>query len=212
MLVCSRTRGQSTVEFGAIAIVFALMMFAIVDFGILLNGWINVAADARAVARDAAVGAYQSSLDTEAQQMHVPGVSVDSPTFDEYCCGDTGGHAALVMSVTFYKDCISAISACTVLKGSQLDSRYGTPPNNGTCSSTCLHPARPRPAGVGDCPGPAGGPACAGDLVVVTLTAASAQVITPLVRPFFCGASTAPHCYVTGIASTVAMRFEGTQL
>jgi hypothetical protein len=53
--------------------------------------------------------------------------------------------------------------------------------------------------------------------VVVTLTAAGAQVITPLVRPFFANAGKCPdsvtqaHCYVT-LSSTVSMRFEGDTL
>jgi hypothetical protein len=53
--------------------------------------------------------------------------------------------------------------------------------------------------------------------VVLTLTAAGAQVITPLVRPFFsqpnvCPDTSSPsRCYVA-LSSTVTMRFEGDVL
>jgi hypothetical protein len=51
--------------------------------------------------------------------------------------------------------------------------------------------------------------------VVLTLTAAGAQVITPLVRPFFnsavCPDPLTQHCYVA-LSSAVTMRFEGDTL
>ena len=36
-----RGRGQAMVEFGLVALLFVGILFAIVDFGMLLNGWIN---------------------------------------------------------------------------------------------------------------------------------------------------------------------------
>jgi hypothetical protein len=66
----------------------------------------------------------------------------------------------------------------------------------------CAHPAAPSPSGPGDS-------------VVVTLKAAGAQVLTPLVRPFFTNSTTCPstsaHCYVP-LSSSVTMRFEGDTL
>jgi Flp pilus assembly protein TadG len=51
-----RANGQSLVEFGIVALLFVLIMFAIVDFGLLLNGWLGVSAGARQGARQAAIG------------------------------------------------------------------------------------------------------------------------------------------------------------
>src|SRR5690348_2394349 len=56
----ARTRraspGQAIVEFGIVALLLVLIIFAVVDFGLLLNGWLGVSAAARQGARQAAVG------------------------------------------------------------------------------------------------------------------------------------------------------------
>ena len=52
----ARERGQSVVEFGIVAILFTLLMFAIVDFGLLLNSWVALSSGTRQVARAATVG------------------------------------------------------------------------------------------------------------------------------------------------------------
>ena len=44
------------VEFGIVAILFTLLMFAIVDFGLLLNSWVALSSGTRQVARAATVG------------------------------------------------------------------------------------------------------------------------------------------------------------
>jgi Flp pilus assembly protein TadG len=217
----SRQRGQAVVEFGLIALLFTLLMFAVVDFGLLLNGWLTVASDTQQLARDAAVGAYtgctpwpscRSQLNAKANSFPIPGVTADSPTFTGYCCTPT---SALVLTVIYYNQCTPGAGVCPPVNPTQLDNRYstGSPPQLGTCSAPCPHPARPSPPGTTTCP--PGPNSCPGDTVVVILRAAGAQIITPLVRPFFrdptwCPDTGAQHCYVS-LSNTVSMRFDGGQ-
>src|SRR5207302_9142113 len=85
-----RQRSQAVVEFGIVAITFTLIMFAIADFGLLLNDWLSVSSGARLLARDAAVGVYTCTtvatcpagtgptLANEAGSLTIPGVTADS--------------------------------------------------------------------------------------------------------------------------------------
>jgi len=220
----ARRRGQSIVEFGIIAILFTLIMFAIADFGLLLNDWLTVSSGARQLARDASVGMYSCQQDhclggvtpdlwNEASQLTIAGVSQDS--FAHYCCG-VG--SAIELNVTYYDQCTPGVGSCSPVNTSdptQLDKRYSSNGVQGGCTPNpivaCPHPAGPSLTGT--CKGP--GVPCPGDTVVVTLKAAGAQVITPLVRPFFTNSTTCPtnsaHCYVP-LSSTVSLRFEGTTL
>ena len=52
-----RGPGQAIVEFALVAILFFTVLFAIFDFGMLLNDWISVTTGAAAGARQAAIGA-----------------------------------------------------------------------------------------------------------------------------------------------------------
>src|SRR6266571_1516560 len=52
----TRTSGQSVVEFGLVALMFALLLMGTVDFAILLNGWLGVSSSSRDIARQLAVG------------------------------------------------------------------------------------------------------------------------------------------------------------
>lgn len=208
----ARQPSQAIVEFGIIALLFTLLMFAVVDFGLLLNDWLSLSAGTRGIARDASVGLVQSNLNQKATAMSLPGISADSPRFSSYCCTPT---SAVVLTVTFYPQCVPGpgpcnpclpgTPGCTALNppggppNPTLDSNFGQP------AGGCTNPAPPAP------------PTCAhpglGDTVVVTIVGAGAQVITPLVRPFFNGPdclSTAAHCYVP-LSNTVVMRFEGNQ-
>src|SRR3977135_151810 len=97
----SRQGGQAIVEFGLIALLFTLLMFAVVDFGLLLNDWLTVASDSQQLARDAAVGAYWNDLDAKARSFPIPGVTADA-IFSSYCCTPT---SALVLTVTYYNQC-----------------------------------------------------------------------------------------------------------
>lgn len=201
----SRQRGQSVIEFGIIAILFTLIMFAIADFGLLLNDWLSVSSGVRLLARDAAVGVVQADLVQEANTLKIPGVSADKFP-GGYCCGP---NAALVLNVTYFDQCMPGVGlSCNPVSPGSLDKRYTSNGVPGTCTAPCAHPAPPK---AGACPPSL---TCPGDTVVLTLTAAGAQVITPLVRPFFqsavCTTSTA-QCYVA-LGSTLTMRFEGDTL
>jgi hypothetical protein len=219
----SRRRGQSIVEFGIIAILFTLIMFAIADFGLLLNDWLSVSSGARQLARDASVGMYSCQqghclggvtpdLWNEASRLTIAGVAQDS--FSSYCCG---AGSAVQLDITYYNQCTPGVGSCVRVDPATLDSRYSSGGTQGGCQATatqpCAHPAGP--SGPGSCTNQPNPPRCPGDTVVVTLTAAGAQVITPLVRPFFTNSTTCPatgaHCYVP-LSSTVSLRFEGTTL
>src|SRR6266571_2291849 len=60
----TRTSGQSVVEFGLVALLFALLLMGTVDFAILLNGWLGVSSSARDLARQAAIGICPSTATT----------------------------------------------------------------------------------------------------------------------------------------------------
>jgi hypothetical protein len=207
----SRQRGQGIVEFGVVAILFTLLMFAIVDFGLLLNGWLTVSSDTEKLARDAAVGATNTQLLATASSFGIPGVTAETPHFSDYCCGPND---ALIVSVTYYDQCMPGPGvACPEVRPDQLDNRYVSGSTQGTCPPTnapgCRHPARPSARGPVTCPASEGTLPCPGDTVVVRLTAAGARVVTPLVRPFFrCSEGGAAPCYVP-MSSTVTMRFDG---
>jgi hypothetical protein len=196
----TRARGQSIVEFGIIAILFTLIMFAIADFGLLLNDWLSVSSGARLLARDAAVGMTWDNLQGEAGNLNVPGVAADPPFLNK-CCS-AADPDALQLNITYCAWDVGNPTACGTIPAGSLDDQYVSNGMRGTCphnpASPCAHPAAPT----------VGNP---GDSVQVTLTAAGARVLTPLVRPFFgCAASTGP-CYVP-LSSTVTMRFEGDTL
>jgi hypothetical protein len=123
------------------------------------------------------------------------------------------------VNTTFYNQCTPGVGLCGTVKTNELDDRFWSNGVQGGChaspASPCPHPSPPKaPPVATNCPG-APGTTCPGDTVVVTLTAAGAQVVTPLVRVFFANAATcqadSPHCYVP-ISSTVSMRFEGDTL
>src|SRR4051794_23097658 len=105
----ARRRGQSIVEFGIIAILFTLIMFAIADFGLLLNDRLSVSSGTRQLARDAAVGMYSCpqgqcpagttpDLWNEAGALRIPGVAQDS--FASYCCSVSPA-SAVQLTVTY---------------------------------------------------------------------------------------------------------------
>jgi hypothetical protein len=188
------------VEFGMLALMFTLLMFGVVDLGLLLNSWVRLSAATREVARAASVGYVGSALSTMASDLVLPGVNrAAQPPFVGYCCGAGGANDELVLDVQYYNGdptllptpCVPGAAGCApVDRATQVDSRYWgggvicpTPPCAG------LHPLR-------------------GDIIVVSLAAPGMQVITPLVRPFFGCASSAAQCYVR-LGSTAVMRYEG---
>ena len=77
-----RKPAQAMVEFGLIALLFVLLLFGIADFGMLLNGWLNVSSSASAAARQAAVSCSKSAdqvigcvTDTAQTFAKIPGVN-----------------------------------------------------------------------------------------------------------------------------------------
>lgn len=172
------------VEFGIVALLFVLLMFAVVDFGFLLNSWIRLSAATRDVARLASVGGDKNALDSLVKSVAMPGVSSTIyPPFTGPCCqvGDK-----VVLSISYYP-CIpnNPPGTCTgALPTNAVDSTYW----GGTGPVGSLHPA-------------------IGDTIVVTLQAPGMEVLTPLVRPFFGCDGSQLHCNVQLNSSTM-VRFE----
>ena len=87
----SRQRSQSVVEFGLVAILFTLLMFAVVDFGLLLNSWIALSSGTRQLARNATVGYLKDDLSAMVTSLALPGISRQAyAPFVKYCCGEGG--------------------------------------------------------------------------------------------------------------------------
>src|SRR5919202_3756168 len=86
-----REPAQAVVEFGLLALLFTLLLFAIVDFGLLLNGWVTVSSAAREGARRAAVGISTQKVVEETQKFApVPGLSPDEVKVTIAYCPDGG--------------------------------------------------------------------------------------------------------------------------
>jgi len=191
-----RTRAQAMVEFGLIALLFVLMMFGIIDFGMLLNGWINVSTGSAAGARWAALGnrvddTTKLGIYSQAKASAiVPGLSTSNIT----------------MLVT-YTSQTNAYSQTTYCRGNTTP----TVQVNGT-AVTCASEPGLTPSF--NPPDPRSSPAVlptAGDSVQVTVIADKFEVITPLVRPFFgCAPQSTQPCYVP-LTSATTMRFETAQ-
>lgn len=183
----SRQQGQAVVEFGIIALLLVSLTFAVVDFGLLLNTWLSVSASSRELARSASVGKKAPFLDTEAKAMGGPSVSLVG--FSDRCCGPT---SAIYVKVDYFAPCppgpsCAPLDPTLLIDPARLLTDYG-----GTCAGATCHPLPD-------------------DTVRVTVTAQGAQVITPLIRPFFgCADGTRPTCNVA-LASTTVMRFEGIE-
>src|ERR1700730_16687592 len=80
----ARQQSQAIVEFGIIALLFTLLMFAIVDFGMLLNTWLAVSSGSRAIARSASVGKNDTFVLDWASKLNMP--SVSAAGFAKLCC------------------------------------------------------------------------------------------------------------------------------
>src|ERR1051326_4603741 len=133
-MVRTRLRGQSVVEFGIIAILFTLIMFAIADFGLLLNDWLTISSDARLLARDAAVGMNQGFLWNEAtaQAKAIPGVSAD-PIFTSICCDVGTPGAAVQVNTVYWIQCTPGAILCLPVDPTMLDDRYMSRGVQGSC-------------------------------------------------------------------------------
>ena len=183
----SRQPAQAVVEFGIIALLFVSLLFAIVDFGLLLNTWLALSSGTREVARSASVGKPADFLLAETAALNVPALSTAG--FTNRCCDR---RSALTLTVEYFTPCPSNNRDCNpVDAGRLIPANQLLPDYGGTCGSNC----HPRPD----------------DLVRVTLQAQGAQVITPLMRPFFgCTDGSRPNCNVVLTSATI-MRFEGVE-
>jgi hypothetical protein len=198
--VQSRQGSQAIVEFGIIALLFTALMFAVVDFGLLLNTWLSVSSGTREIARSASVGKQQPFLQDEAVHLTVPAVSAAG--FSKYCCDAS---SAIEVKVD-YLTCAPSQS-CSPDQRRTVEAMYiprEYPFRSVDQTGTSQYTA-------GQC---ADVPTChpqPDDLVRITVIAHGAQVITPLLRPFFgCTDGSQPRCNVE-LHSTATMRFEGQE-
>lgn len=201
----SRQRSQAVVEFGIIALLFTLLMFAVVDFGMLLNTWLAVSSGSRDLARSAAVGKKDLFLEAQASKLNVPSVSA-AGFGGKFCCDAS---SAIEVKVEYFKgtqlgpECPPWTAGCNPIPSSSIDPNYpaGDLGTLGT-SLSCPPPGTPPNANCRP---------LSDDLVRVTIFARGAQVITPLVRPFFgCTNGSNPNCYVQ-LSSATTMRYEGSE-
>jgi hypothetical protein len=192
---------QALVEFGLVALLFTLLMFAIVDFGLLMNSWLSVTSGARELARSAAVGKNADSLQVAAGQITLFSISTNG--FAGGLCCDA--NSAVEVKVEYIdKTCSSNPAACAPITASgQIALDY--PLTHLSTRGSCVTPPPTIPPVPSLChPMP-------DDTVRVTVIAHGAQIITPLVRPFFgCSDGAAPNCNVQ-LQNSVIMRYEGKQ-
>ena len=203
-----KQRSQAVVEFGLIALLFTALMFAIVDFGLLLNTWLAVSSGTRDIARSASVGKGQPFLEDQARHLNLPAVSTSG--FARVCCHpDPGGtpsaRPAVEVQVDYLTGCSPTLSVCTVVSSASNVSvdypfRWADQAGSGPAvlGGGCTPAANCHPQ--------------AGDYVRVTVTAHGAQVITPLIRLAFenCRDGSNPQCNVD-LGSSVTMRVEGQE-
>jgi TadE-like protein len=166
---------------------FATMMFAIVEFGLLLNGYISLSTTAREAARWAATGlTVQQVYDNLINGPRPPGVPADTQL--------------VTVEYEFNGD---------VWECHTRDSPH-PPPAIWSCSRTSGNQSPPTPNTLPNTLSPSGNVPI-GARVTVTVVADRYEVITPLIRPFFgCNDGTVPHCY-TPIKSSTTMYFEGAR-
>jgi Flp pilus assembly protein TadG len=218
-----RGRGQAMVEFGFIALLFVLMLFGIVDFGMLLNGWINVSTGSAAGARWAVLGNYVDTttspsvkgIYTQAKASSiVPGLSQSNikviitytssttATTTTYC----RGYTSVVQDGTTNPVVTVTPPAVPTYNYDPLDPKGNKVQMNGAnlvCAGEPSNDNPPDSTTMSSLP-------TAGDSVQVTVIADTFEVITPLVRPFFGCSPSASHCYVP-LTSSTTMRYETSQ-
>lgn len=193
MAIRSRQRSQAIVEFGLIALLFTALMFATVDFGLMLNTWQAVSSGTRNIARNASVGRKDVDLTGEASKLTMPGVDNGYGT----PCPPCSPTSAIWLTVEYFDQCVPGPGCGPVQPGNKI--LIGYPGSDGTCTANPPPPAPPTCHPISN------------DSVRVTLVAQGAQVITPLLRPFFgCKDGVNPKCYVP-LRSVAIMRFEGQE-
>jgi len=198
MVMCSKQRSQAIIEFGLIALLFTALMFATVDFGLLLNTWLAVSSGTREIARNASVGKNAVFLQDEASKLNMPSVSASG--FAQFCCDAS---SAVEVKVEYFM-------------GSQGGPPPPCPPWTAGCNPIPLALINSTyPYGdLGTTGGCGVGPSCrpqSDDVVRVTVTSHGAQIITPLLRPVFgCTNGSNPNCNVP-LTSIAILRYEGAE-
>jgi hypothetical protein len=185
-----RTRAQSIVEFGLVAVIFALMLSAIFDFGILLNGWLGVSSSARDLARQAAVGVCPAGNSPCSSAALVPPRLPTNLSIQGVDPQPTTGQPIVVKVVACPGDGTVCDNTNTGFMNDLWSAYINTVGTAGSCTTGCKRPQ-------------------AGDVLAVSVVA-QIQVITPLVRPAFgCLNGNNPRCDVR-ISSTNSIRYEGS--
>jgi TadE-like protein len=194
-----RQGGQSIVEFGLIALTFTLLLFGVVDLGILLNGWLGVSASSRDLARQLAVGICPP---VGTQGLVTPPAPCASGTGGVPNAPGATGLQIQGVDWTNANPVQVSVKVCSVdlatcgptapYTGNSLLKIYP----NGSCDlinnpTACTSPTHPTP----------------NDAISVTVVA-QIEVVTPLVRPFFGCSGSQAHCDVS-ITSTAVSRYEG---
>src|SRR5450631_147661 len=137
----TKQRSQAIVEFGLIAILFVGLMFATVDFGLLLNTWLSVSSGTREIVRNAAVGKKPPTLYDEAGDLTAPAIGTQG--FAKICCDSSG---AIEVKVEYLDQaCVPSPASCPALPANVIDSTYPylyVDPGPGN-AGTCLQPAPP---------------------------------------------------------------------
>src|SRR6266849_7654746 len=119
VVIRSKQRSQAIIEFGLIALLFTALMFATVDFGLLLNTWLAVSSGTREIARNASVGKKALFLTDEASKLSVP--TVDKQYGNGWCC-DSG--KALYLTVEYFKQCVPGSGCPAITDPTQLLPAY----------------------------------------------------------------------------------------
>jgi hypothetical protein len=210
------------VEFGLIALLFVLILFGIVDFGMLLNGWINVSTGSAAGARWAALGnsvgdtagpPTVNGIYTQAKASSiVPGVNTNNVKVIVKYTSATGGFTATYFCRGFTQGTSPGGSTVSPIVGiSPTDYDPVDAKGNKIKDSGAAVVCKGEPSGFNPPYGTIA-PAIlpdAGDSVNVTVIADQFEIVTPLVRPFFGCSTTGQHCYVP-LTSSTNMRYEGS--
>lgn len=209
-----RRRGQSIVEFGLVALMFTLLLFGVIDLGILMNGWLGVSSSARDIARQMAVGICPpiGTLGYVAAQPppnptnpcasggtgaipNAPAPSALQIQGVDWTHTSGGGPVQITVNI-----CSSDLTSCSPGAAAYTTSNLLNLYPSGTCdiinnpTTTCGTTVHPTP----------------NDAVQVSVVA-YIEVVTPLVRPFFGCPGSVPHCDVP-ITSTAVARYEGNYI
>jgi len=177
------------IEFGILALLFALMMFAIVEFGLLLNGWVSVSSTTREAARWAATGLRVSQW-TDVLGTH-------DGIYEKVISGQSPpGVPSRDQTIVITYQSGASTWTCTA-----------APLGSGSFPQ-CNGPGGPY--NTYDFPALASPPVPVGATVTVTLLADTYRVITPLVRPIFGCDGSVIDCKVP-IKSWNAMYYEGAR-